>query len=228
MKKAFFFFVMLIFFSTRLLPQTIINPNYALKSHETLQIIKIELKPEATMFYMTIENRIKGGSFCADRNIYVIYSDGRKTKLLSASGIPVCPDTHKFRSPGEKLDFVLTFPPLRRMPGPIDLIEECNDNCFSFYGVILDADLNKRIDEAFTLAENDEPTKSLISFISIAEDIEKNKQEIPTLFYMNIIKLATETGNGTKAEEWYRKLKLSKISGLSRYIKFLTDLGIIY
>jgi len=93
--------------------QTIVSPNYSLKSHETLRIIKVELRPEAVFFHLSIENRIEGGTFCADRNIYLVYPDGKKSRLVSSSGIPVCPDTYKFRFVGEKLDFVLAFPALR-------------------------------------------------------------------------------------------------------------------
>jgi hypothetical protein len=220
--------ILLLLSAGLLYSQTIINPNYSLKSHETLQIIKVELKPEATIFYMSIENRIVGGSFCADKNIYVIYPDGKKIRLESASGIPVCPESHKFRLPGEKFDFVLTFPPLRKGIELIDLVEDCSDNCFSFFGIILDNTLNSRIDDAFALVENDEPVKSLISFISIAEEIDKKGQDIPPLLYINIIKLATENGDGTKAEEWYRKFRLSDSPRLSQYIKYLNDQGIKY
>jgi len=227
-KRIFLNAIFLSSFIGLLHSQTVINPNYSLKSHPTLNIVKVELKPEATIFYMNIENRIAGGSFCADKNIYVIYSDGRKVKLESVSGIPVCPESYKFRAPGEKLDFVLTFPPLRKGMEIIDLVEDCSDNCFSFYGIILNNTLNSRIDDAFAFAENDEPVKSLISFISIAEEIDKKGQDIPPLLYINIIKLATENGDGTKAEEWYRKFRLSDSPRLSQYIKFLNDQGIKY
>jgi len=208
--------------------QTIINPNYSLKTHETLDIIKVEAKPEATIFYMRIENRREGGSFCADKNIYLIYPDGKKIRLESSSGIPVCPDTYKFKVPGEKLEFVLTFPAVKAGTRCIDLIEECADNCFSFYGIVLDNTLNERIDNAFTLAENDEAAKAMISFIIIAEEIDKSNLGIEGLLYINIIKLARETGDDAKAAEWYKKFVSSEVPRLSGYIKFLNDQGIKY
>ena len=211
-----------------LYPQTFISPNYSLKSHETLNIIKVEAKPEAAFFYMRIENRIPDGTFCADKNIYLIYPDGKKSLLISSSGIPVCPDAHKFKAPGEKLEFMLTFPPLKAGTKWIDLIEDCKDNCFSFYGITLDNDLNKRIDEAFRLGENDETARALISFISIVEEIDKNNLGIEGLIYINIIKLSVESGDESKAEEWYKKFKLSDAPRLSEYIKYLNDQGIKY
>jgi len=208
--------------------QTFINPNYSLKSHETLNIIKVEARPEATFFYMSLENRIPNGTFCADKNIYLVYPDGKKSRLESSSGIPVCPDTYKFKAPGEKLEFMLTFPPLKPGTKWIDLIEDCNDNCFSFYVITLDNDLNKRIDEAFSFGENDEAARALIGFVSIAEEIDTKNLGIEGLIYINIIKLSIETGDEKKAEEWYRKFKLSDAPRLSEYIKYLNDRGIKY
>ncbi|MDX9725542.1 MAG: hypothetical protein RBT38_04070 [Bacteroidales bacterium] len=220
--------ILLIFFQAVLNAQTIVSPNYSLKSHETLRIIKVEIRPEAVFFHMSIENRIEGGSFCADKNISLIYSDGKKSRLVSSSGIPVCPDTYKFRFPGEKLDFILTFPALREGAKWVDLVEECDDNCFSFYGVSLDAELNERIDAAFGLAENEQVTLALASFISIAQEVEGGNTGTEGLLYINIIRLAAGSGDHKRAEEWYRKLRLSGIPRLSTYIKFLNDQGIRY
>lgn len=208
--------------------QTLINPNYSLKSHETLRIIKIELKPEAAIFYMSIENRIENGTFCADRNISLIYPDGKKSSLTSASDIPVCPDTYVFKSPGEKLDFVLTFPPVSKGVEWVDLVEECNENCFSFYGIALDADLNERIDNAFRLAENEETSKALASFVALADELNATNHGIVGLLYINIIKLSALSGDYKKAGEWYRKFKSSDIPRVEAYLKHLNDQGIRY
>lgn len=208
--------------------QTIINPNYSLKSHETLRIIKIELKPEAAIFYMSIENRIENGTFCADRNISLIYPDGKKSKLTSSANIPVCPDNHVFKSPGEKLDFVLTFPPVSKGVEWVDLIEECTENCFYFYGIALDADVNQRIDNAFRLAENDETSRALASFIALADELTASGHGISGLLYINIIKLAAGSGDYKKAGEWYRKLKSSDLPRVDDHLKHLNEQGIRY
>jgi hypothetical protein len=228
MKKISVISILFLLTTGYLNSQTFINPNYSLKSHATLNIIKVEAGSEATIFYMSIENKIDGGTFCADKNIYIIYPDGKKSKLESSTGIPVCPDNYKFKAPGEKLEFVLSFPPLKKGTEWIDLVEECSDKCFSFYGVTLNNDLNNRINDAFALAENDEPAKAMISFINIAEEVDKSNPGIEGLLYINIIKLAVGTGDNTKAGEWYKKFKLSGAPRLSQYIKYLNDQGIKY
>ena len=228
MKKLLLIFSLLNFFVVTGYSQTYIKPNYALKSHETLELTKIDLTAQKTLIFLSVENRITGGYFCADKNIFILYPDGTRSKLTASKGIPVCPDSYKFKTIGEKLNFELTFPPLKPGTQWIDLIEDCSDNCFSFFSVCLNTDLNKRIDEASVLAENEKPAEALIDFIKIAGTIESKNSGIEGLIYINIIKLAKETNNIQKASEWYSKLKLSGIPRKDLYIKHLNSQGIIY
>src|ERR1035437_8059251 len=144
--------------------QTSLKPNYALKSLETLEITKVVTTAQKTIISLTVENRITGGYFCADKNIFIIYPDGTRSRLISSKGIAVCPETYKFKTIGQKLNFELTFPPLKPGTQWFDLVEDCTENCFSFYGVCLNNDLNKMIDDASVFAENGEPAKASISF----------------------------------------------------------------
>jgi len=211
-----------------LFSQTILLPNSALKSHETLEIMKIVISEEKTQIFLKVENRINGGNFCADQNIRLVYPDGTGSLLIASNGIPVCPDTYRFKSVGEQLDFVLTFPPVRKGTVSLNLIEDCQDNCFSFYGIILDSDLNKKIDDAFSLAENKEPAKALVSFTELAEVNGKKNQGAEGLLYLNIVKLFKLTGNSVKAGEWYNKLESSGLPETALYLKHLNSQGIKY
>jgi hypothetical protein len=208
--------------------QSINNPNYALKSHETLEISKVDITEQKTVIYLNIENKIAGGYFCADKNILILFPDGTRSNLISSKGIPVCPDSYKFKTIGEKLEFELTFPPLKKNTVWFDLIEDCTDNCFSFYGICLDTDLNKKIEDAVHFAEIGEPAKATLDFIAIANAINARNTGIGGLIYMNIIQLSKETGNIAKASEWYGKLKSSDIPRRELYIKHLNSQGIIY
>jgi hypothetical protein len=190
--------------------------------------MKVVISDQKTEVYLKVENRIAGGNFCADKNIFIIFPDGTRSLLVSSSGIPVCPETYKFNSIGEKLDFVLTFFPLKKGTEWIDLIEDCSENCFSFYGIIVDNSLNKKIDDAFVLAENEEPSKALVSFIKIAEETGNKNPGATGLLYMNIVKLSRITGNNVKAAEWYKKLESSGAPGIQLYIKHLSSQGIKY
>lgn len=228
MKNLITFFILINFIIINGFSQAIIKPNYALKSHETLDISKIEITTQKTVIFLSVENRRTDGYFCADKNIFIIYPNGTRSRLISSKGIPVCPETYKFKTIGETLNFELTFPPLKQDTQWIDLIEDCSENCFSFYSVCLNSDLNKKIDDASLLAESSEPAKALMSFIKIAGTIDNKNSGIEGLIYINIIKLAKETANIQKASEWYTKLKSSDIPRSELYIKHLNSQGIIY
>lgn len=228
MKRVLSIFLLLNCFPFVILSQTFLKPNYALKSHETLEIRKVELSPVYTKIFFTIENRIEQGIFCADKNIFLINPDGSRLKLTKASGIPACPDAYKFRSIGEKLDFDLTFPPLKQGTEWIDIVEECSSNCFWFYGVTLNNDLNRRLDEAFSSAETGTPRDNIPLFRNILESFDSKEHAIEGLLYVNIINAAGEADDKTLAAEWYRKLLSSHVPRLSQYVKYLNDRGIKY
>jgi hypothetical protein len=204
------------------------KPNSALKSHETLEISKVEITPERTIFNLTIENRIEGGNFCADKNIFMILPDGSRLKLKKVTNIPVCPDSYKFKSIGEKLQFSLEFPSLKQGIKWVDIVEECDGNCFWLYGITLDNDLNKRLDDAFELASKSKPADNVVLFRSILDDIDSQNLGIEGLLYINIINAAAEDGDKVNATVWYKRLASSHAPRVNEYIKYLNDRGIGY
>lgn len=206
--------------------QKILQPNYALKSHETLIIKDIEINSEMTVISMTVENRITGGRFCADRNIFIVYPDGSRIKLKSSNGIPVCPDEYKFKRTGKKLDFTLIFPQLNPGTEWIDIIEECSDNCFLFYGVILDNDLNEKINEVVSLAEKGHTDKSITGYKDIISGLSGKNSGIEGALYTDLISLLVKSGNAQEARRWYDKMVASKSPRLEQYIKNLNSRGI--
>ena len=207
--------------------QVIPQPNYGLKSHETLLIEKVELRRDATIISFSIENKIDNGSFCVDRRTYLVDPAGNRHRLIRASGIPLCPTNYEFKMPGEKLAFQLTFPPLNGIPAYIDIREECADYCFSFYGVTLDEYLNSRFDEPFSMIGRGETSKALDRFIDISEVV-ANHSGLKALAFYNIIRLYYDTGNEQKATEWYLKLKNMQQNIGKVYIEQLNSQGIKY
>ena len=209
--------------------QSIDKPNYALKSHETLEISKIEITNSATIISFSVENkRSEGGTFCADKNIYIMYPDGTRLNLSAAHNIPVCPDSYKFKNIGEKLFFSLEFPPLKTGTKWIDIIEDCSSNCFWFYGITLDNDLNKRLDEAFILAAKGKPADNIILFKSILDEVDTQNLGIEGLLYINIINAAIEDSDKISASVFYKRLAASHAPRLAQYVKYLNDKGIKY
>jgi hypothetical protein len=231
MNLKILYFVLILFFSDLLsaYSQTYKNPNVSLKSHETLDILKVETSSKSTLIFFSVENkRNEGGSFCADKKIYLVYPDGNRLNLTKADNIPVCPDAYIFKSVGEKLLFTLEFPPLKAGTKWIDIIEDCTSNCFWFYGVTLDEELNRRLDTAFSLASKGKPDENMILFKNILDDIDSQNPGIKGLLYINIINAAVEDADVINASVWYKRLAASHAPRVDQYIKYLNDRGIKY
>jgi hypothetical protein len=226
MNKSLFFFPILLAGSAICLGQEIARPNFAMKSHETLELLKVDIQPEKTILFFSIENKIPGGNFCADKNISIIYPTGEKLKITEASGIPVCPKTYNFKTIGEKLFFALVFPPLKSGTEWVDVIEECSSNCFWFYGITLDAVLNSKIENAFITAAAGKPEDNILIFRKLLDEIGEKNLGIEGLVYINIINAAIEAGDKVEASVWYKRLQTSGAPRLSYYLKFLNDKGI--
>ena len=221
-----------VFFFAAIVPallhsQVIQQPNYGLKSHETLSIEKIELMRDATIVSFSIENKIDNGSFCVDRRTYIIDPAGNRYRMTRATGIPLCPTNYNFQAAGETLTFQLTFPQLTGEPVYIDITEECAEHCFSFYGVTLDEYLNSRFDEPFSMIRRGETSKALNRFEAISEAV-VNYSGLKALAFYNIIKLSHDTGDEQKAAEWYIKLKNMTQNIGKVYIEQLSLQGIKY
>jgi hypothetical protein len=220
------FSFMFIVTAVNTLAQTIMEPNFGLKSPETIEIRKIEITESETVVYLSIENKISGGYFCADKSIFLIESDGTRRKLLKAKGIPACPDTYKFKNIGEKLQFSLEFPPVKKGTVCVDIIEECNQNCFSFYGITLDETLNSRLNEALSVIDKGQFLSAITLYKKILEG-QPDKGVIGSI-YSSIITLYSKTGDNVSAKEWYKKLTDSNVQRFQLYLNNLNLRGIKY
>lgn len=164
----------LIIFST--VDSQILNkPSVQVKSHPTLNIIKIEQRETETVFFMHIVNRIKeGGWFCVDKNVKLT-SESLKDdiRMLRSENIENCPTSHHFTKINESVNFKLYFPPLPKGLTEVNLIEDCADNCFYMNGIVLDMVLNNEIksfDKGFSLYSKNDFKGSLQYFTDIRDN----------------------------------------------------------
>jgi hypothetical protein len=148
MRSALSVAILSLLISLNAIGQTIPNPSYGLKSHETLEVTGVEINEEFTRLFLTVENRAVSGYFCVDRSTFLVLPDGSRLKLVKADGIPNCPQSHTFKRIGEVVSFSLYFPALTSGSDWFDLVEECSENCFSVYGITLDSRLNEEIEKA--------------------------------------------------------------------------------
>ena len=155
--------------------QTINKPSVQVKSHPTLNIIKIEQKETETIFFMHIVNRIKeGGWFCVDKNVKLT-SEGFKEdiRMIRSENIENCPTSHQFTKLNESKSFRLYFPPIPAGVTEVNLVEECSDNCFYMNGIVLDQVLNNEIksfDMGLSLYSKNDFRGSLQYFIDIRDN----------------------------------------------------------
>ena len=137
-----------------------------------MEVNKIEVIEGRTIIYLSVENMRSGGTFCADKNIYIVYPDGTRMRMEKSRGIPQCPENYKFKSIGEKLEFSLSFPALKQGTGWIDIVEECSDNCFWLYSMTLDNELNNELNRTFELASAGIPANNILLFKNL---LDKNR-----------------------------------------------------
>jgi hypothetical protein len=208
--------------------QAVSLPNSSIKSHPTLTVNSIEASATQTAIYLQVENKREGGTFCADRNIYIRYPDGTRVKALRSEGIPVCPDTHRFRSVGEKLNFIIYFPPLRKDIRWFDLIEDCTDNCFWFLGLVSDNSINTSLNALFEKASEQKPEDNINLFRKYLEETDSQNLGTEGLIYINIITSSIEAGDNPGAALWYNRLVKSDAHAVKEHVKFLNDSGIRY
>jgi hypothetical protein len=211
----------LVFTSIESFCQIIDHPNYGLKSHETLNIESVVLTSNSTTIFLVVENRSLDGTFCADKNIYLQLPDGKHLKVKETDGIPRCPETYVFKTIGEKLYFSLSFPALAQGIPWFDLIEDCDDACFSFNPVILDVGLNQKIDHAYAAAELGETEASSREFEELLLDFSGRNCSYEGAIYWNIVNLYRKSGNEIKAGEWMDKLMNAEIPLKEKYIENL-------
>ncbi|HCC70305.1 MAG TPA: hypothetical protein DEQ09_04025, partial [Bacteroidales bacterium] len=145
----------------QLFAQQVVKPNYGLKSPETVEIIRVRITDSETFVDMNIQNRVSDGYFCIDENTYIESSGGVKLKLKKVSGLPLCPDSYKFKKVGEKVYFTLVFDNLPTGTAWFDIVEYCDDNCLLILGLNLDEEINNKINAAFSAMDRLDPEEAI-------------------------------------------------------------------
>jgi len=197
--------------------QTIVLPIVNVKSHKTLTIEKIEIVENQTVVFLSVENQKTEGEawFCADKRIYLENARGPgKFFLVKSEGIPVCPDSYKFKKQGEILQFRLFFPAIPQSIKEINIVEDCLDNCFYFKGVILDPVQNAEIklfEKGVTLFSDKKADEALACFRQLSENMSDRKSSIYGYSLYIIPLILYQKGNRTEAKAEYLKLLNSDI-----------------
>jgi hypothetical protein len=180
-----------------------------------MEIKGVDLQTDITIIRLTIENRVLAGYFCVDRNTSLILPDGTRLGPM-----------HSFKTIGEVLSFTLYFPPIQSGTTWFDMVEECNDNCFSVYGITLDTAMNSMIDRGYNLSELGKPKESATLFEEIIATVGSEKHGILGSLYSSTIIMHLRNGDEISAKRWYDALKNSTAPRLGLYLENLSARGI--
>jgi hypothetical protein len=204
------------------------HPNFSFSSHETLDLERIEIDENQTSIYFSILNRKLGGSFCVDTNTYIKNSLGSEEyKLIESIGVPDCPDVHKFNIVGKKLSFILVFPPVGKEVKYIDIIENCPDACFSIRYVLLDNEINEKIDQGLSLYESRKLEESLTVFEDLMLSHNDNISPVFGTVYLYMMSINYELGQSKEIRRLYDELQQSSIINKEEILEEVRYQGLI-
>jgi hypothetical protein len=189
--------------------QAIKMPNFAVASHPMI-VERVQTTSTHIIFELSVENKSAIGNFCADKNIFIRdLSENKKIKLSFSEGIPICPEVYNFKSIGEKLKFQLYFPKPDHDLKYLDLIEDCNEACFSIHGIILDIKMNQMIEDAFSQFEKSDYEASENTLKKIISEY----SDYPYGFlHLNLIQVLIVQGEDQEAKKYYQSIQQSKFS----------------
>ena len=212
----------------QLLAQIYDKPSFSLSSHPTLELVSVEKWEDQTVLNLRVKNQRISGSFCIDKETFLLNSLGNEEwKLTSMDGIPACPDQHLFKSIGEVLDFSLVFPAIPDEVKYIDLLEGCEDACVSVKYILLDEELNKWINEGFSLYEIGRLSASLQVFEDIMEAGYDNYSPVFGTLYLYMMSIHYELGQSKEIRRIFNDLKESNIVGRDEFIETARDTGLV-
>ena len=208
--------------------QSVNKPNFFLTSHETLTILSITNTHSGSVVKAELINYIDGGTFCIDKGTRITTADGKPLKLRSVTGLPQCPEVYRFASFGEKIFFTMNFDPIPEDTKWINIIEGCDDNCVTIYGLVLNEKLNMAIDEAYNLLEEGKTEMGVKLFEEILGGLKGSNHMYEAAIYSTLIELMTKEGEAERKKYYLDELLNSKSPGASLALSNLKTRGIIY
>ena len=207
--------------------QSVLSPNYGLKSPLTAEIVSVDFNDDATIVWMTIMSDINNAFFCIDKNTFLVRPDGMKLKMTGLKGLPYCPATYKFKRPGEKAAFSLTFPATGMLPW-FSIIEDCLGGCLSFRGIVTDKELNTQLNEAYSLSVDGNSMAAYRIYEDIINRTDSLNLGIEGSVYSALILLDRNMGRPESARKWYTRMIISDTPDLKLYLENLKRQGAEY
>jgi len=227
MKRLLYLLIFIIAYHYQLVAQVFDKPILSLTSHPTMDILSVEKWEDQTVLTISVKNQRISGSFCISEETFLLNSLGTdEWKMTSHEGVPTCPDTYRFKSIGEVLVFNLVFPAIPDEVKYIDLLEKCEDACVSVKYILLDEEMNDRINEGFSLYEIGRLSASLQVFEDIMESNFNNYSPIFGTIYLYMMSIHYELGQSKEVKRIFKELEESTIIGRDEFIETARDTGL--
>lgn len=207
--------------------QSVLSPNYGLKSPITAELIRVDFNDQSTVVWLTIMSDINNAWFCIDRNTFLIEPDGMRVRLADLKGLPYCPATFRFKRPGEKVSVSLTFPATGFLPW-FSVVEDCVGSCLSFRGIITDNELNNLLNRAYDLEGKGEDMSAYRIFEDIINKTDTLNLGIEGSLFTNLIIIDRKMGRPETARRWYDRMMTADTPDLGLYLENLRSQGVDY
>jgi hypothetical protein len=150
-----------------------------------------------------------------------------RLKLTGLKGLPYCPATYKFRRPGEKASFTLTFPATGMLPW-FSIVEECVGGCLSFRGIVTDQALNEKLNEAYGLSDKGDDAAAYLLLEKIINETDSLNLGIEGSIYTSLILIDHRRGKLEAARSWYDRMMTSDTPDLKLYLETIRRQGISF
>ncbi len=223
--KHIILLLVLMAFGFKAVAQSVESPNYGLKAPLTAEIARVDFNENATVIWLTIMSDINNAWFCIDRNTFLVRPDGVKLKLTGLTGLPFCPATYKFKRPGDKASFSLTFPATGMLPW-FSVVEECMGGCLSFRGIVTDQALNNKLNEAYSLSDRGDDAAAYRLLEEIINETDSLNLGIEGSVYTSLILIDHRRGRAETARSWYNRMMTSDTPDLVLYRETLRKEGV--
>jgi len=228
MRFLSFMFLFLFFANLSLNAQVYESPNFSLTSHPTMDIVSIESWEDQMVVTLNLKNERYAASFCIDSNTVLRNSLAEdEYKLLDMEGIPACPEEYRFKTIGERIAISLVFEPVPDEIKYIDLVENCDEGCVDIRYILLDEDLNSRLNEGIRLYELGKPKAALLVFEDLMNNEYDGLSPVYGTVYLYLISIHYELGSSKDARQVYQELRESSIIGRDDFIETAKESGIV-
>ncbi|MDZ7737827.1 MAG: hypothetical protein U5K32_01910 [Bacteroidales bacterium] len=213
--------------SAALSAQEAVQPNYGMKSPATAEVVRVKVTDTQTLVDISIQNEIKDGHFCIDKNTYLEYGEDERLRLIEAKGLPLCPERYEFSTVGEKVYFTLVFDGLPGGTPWFDIVEYCGTGCLSVLGLTMDKEINSKIDAAYNALDRYDPERAMDIFSELLPVLRSSAHGLTGSVYLSLAELLDANNRDEELQELISEFESTPMPHKEQYRTILRDMGLL-